>query len=99
MKGRAAVSRQVGQAKIHRGVARVNSESDRTTAMPRLPGPVPVFVDDSGRRRRRLRVVIVGLCVLLLAAVAAIWWNQSAAPVRPAPVRTCAPSAESCADR
>lgn len=98
MKGWIAVSRQDGPVKINRGVARVTSKPDLTTAMPRQPSPVPVFVDDSGRRRRRVRVIIIGVGVLLLVVVAATWWNQSAAPVRPAPIRTCMQlSAESCA--
>lgn len=93
------MSGQDGRLKIHRGVARVTAKPDLTTAMPRMPGPVPVFVDDSGRRRRRVRRIIIGVGMLLLVAVAATWWNQSAGPVRPAPIRTCAPSAESCAGR
>jgi hypothetical protein len=94
------VSRHVGRVKIHRGTKRATSAPDMTTAMPRQPGPAPVFVDDSGRRRRRVRLIIIGLCVLLLAVVAVIWWNQSAEPVRPAPIRTCAPlSTESCTEQ
>jgi hypothetical protein len=61
--------------------------------MPQPPRPVPVFVDDTGRRRRRLRLVVIWLGLAALLAVGAIWWNQSAEPVRPAPIRTCAPAA------
>lgn len=67
---------------------------DPTTAMPQPPRPVPVFVDDTGRRRRRLRLAVIWLGVVALLVVALIWWNQSAEPVRPAPIRTCAPAGD-----
>jgi hypothetical protein len=74
---------------VHRGAARVVPKPDPTTVMPQPPVPAPVFVDDTGRRRRTLRAVVWSLGTLILIAVVAMWWNQSAGPVRPAPVRTC----------
>lgn len=77
---------------MHQDAADATVLPDPTTAMPQPPQPVPVFVDDSGKRRRRLRHAVVWLGALALLVVAMIWWNQSAEPVRPAPIRTCAPS-------
>lgn len=93
------MSRHVGRVKLHRGVASVDDGPDPTAAMPARPQPAPVFVDDSGQRRRRVRRVILWLGAMVLVIVAAVWWSQSADPVRPDPVRTCAPAPAKCANR